>query len=141
MGQRHSTFNKAHFKRGIRPYRRMFSALQLEEKELKKLWLEFGKIDRDEGGTVRVLSPSAGVLSSVIKINIRVVRALLYLLSLCPYYVYTRCCIAPHGMRGRLFVGRVTRAAASQPAARLTPYLAAMSTHRFLLPRPNVPRP
>lgn len=52
MGHRHSTFNKANFKRGIRGYRKMFASLQLEEKELKKLWLEFGKIDRDGGGTV-----------------------------------------------------------------------------------------
>lgn len=52
MGHRHSTFNAGNFKRGIRGYRRMFASLHLEERELKRLWLEFGKIDKDGGGTV-----------------------------------------------------------------------------------------
>lgn len=53
MGTSHSRFNKANFKRGIRGYRQMFASLHLEQKELKKLWIEFGKIDTDNGGTVR----------------------------------------------------------------------------------------
>lgn len=55
MGTARSSFNKANFKRGIRGYRQMFASLHLEEKELKKLWVEFGKIDTDNGGTVRWL--------------------------------------------------------------------------------------
>ncbi|CAM9859956.1 unnamed protein product [Ectocarpus fasciculatus] len=54
MGHHQSSFNKANFKRGIRGYRQMFSSLDLEQKELKKLWIEFGKIDTDNGGTVSI---------------------------------------------------------------------------------------
>ncbi|CAB1114733.1 unnamed protein product [Ectocarpus sp. CCAP 1310/34] len=32
----------------------MFASLDLEQKELKKLWIEFGKIDTDNGGTVSI---------------------------------------------------------------------------------------
>lgn len=53
MGTVNSNFNKASFRRGIRGYRKMFASLHLEENELKKLWVEFGKIDTDNGGTVR----------------------------------------------------------------------------------------
>ena len=53
MGTSHSTFNKADFRQGIRGYRQMFTSLHLEQKELKKLWIEFGKIDEDNDGTVR----------------------------------------------------------------------------------------
>lgn len=52
MGTAQSKFNKANFRRGIRGYRQMFASLHLEQKELKKLWIEFGKIDTDNGGTV-----------------------------------------------------------------------------------------
>lgn len=55
MGHHQSSFNKANFRRGIRGYRQMFAALHLEESELKKLWVEFGKIDTDNGGTVGTL--------------------------------------------------------------------------------------
>lgn len=55
MGTVHSNFNKANFRLGIRGYRKMFASLHLEEKELKKLWVEFGKIDTDNGGTVRLV--------------------------------------------------------------------------------------
>ncbi|CAN0124331.1 unnamed protein product, partial [Pylaiella littoralis] len=54
MGTVHSNFNKANFRRGIRGYRNMFASLHLEENELKKLWVEFGKIDTDNGGTVSI---------------------------------------------------------------------------------------
>ncbi|CAM9944262.1 unnamed protein product, partial [Ectocarpus sp. 13 AM-2016] len=54
MGHHPSSFNKANFKRGIRGYRQMFASLDLEQKELKKLWIEFGKIDTDNGGTVSI---------------------------------------------------------------------------------------
>ena len=53
MGTSHSTFNKADFRQGIRGYRQIFTSLHLEQKELKKLWIEFGKIDEDNDGTVR----------------------------------------------------------------------------------------
>ncbi|CAN0091088.1 unnamed protein product [Scytosiphon promiscuus] len=54
MGHHHSSFNKANFRRGIRGYRQMFASLHLEENELKKLWVEFGRIDTDNGGTVSI---------------------------------------------------------------------------------------
>ncbi|CAM9642717.1 unnamed protein product, partial [Hapterophycus canaliculatus] len=54
MGHNQSSFNKANFRRGIRGYRRMFASLHLEENELKKLWMEFGKIDADNSGTVSI---------------------------------------------------------------------------------------
>lgn len=53
MGASRSKFNKSNFRKGIRGYRQMFASLHLEQKELKKLWVEFGKIDTDNGGTVR----------------------------------------------------------------------------------------
>lgn len=53
MGHRPSTFKKDDFKRGIHGYRDMFASVHLKEKELKKLWVEFGKIDKDGGRTVR----------------------------------------------------------------------------------------
>lgn len=55
MGIRQSTtaFNEDNFREGIREYREMFQSLHLE-KELKTLWIEFGKIAQDGGsGTVR----------------------------------------------------------------------------------------
>lgn len=39
----------------------MFASLHLEENELKKLWVEFGKIDTDNGGTV---STQCGVFAA-----------------------------------------------------------------------------
>lgn len=40
----------------------MFASLDLEQKELKKLWIEFGKIDTDNGGTVRTFICDGGLL-------------------------------------------------------------------------------
>lgn len=52
MGHRSSSFKKEDFKQGIQGYREMFASVHLKEKELKKLWVEFGKIDKDGGRTV-----------------------------------------------------------------------------------------
>lgn len=59
MGHRPSSFQKDDFKSGIRGYRNMFASVHLKEKELKKLWVEFGKIDKDGGRTVSACRVSA----------------------------------------------------------------------------------
>lgn len=73
MGHRPSTFRKEDFKRGIRGYRDMFASVHLKEKELKKLWVEFGKIDKDGGRTVSGwVSRVAHILISAVAVGIRV---------------------------------------------------------------------